>query len=494
MSIQPEYKQINYKDQKIITLDGVRVECKTAKLSEQVGRILNLSVQAFAPEVECVDGGARYNGKVAFYLSFKDKDGGIGKTECGAEISGDIPLENRPEYVGVMVKVIKSGYDLSGEKVSVFAELEMSAKIVTERGENCLIGGENVIIKKEEVQTQKSLGVQKSTYPVEEEFELSYAVEEVLSHKAQGVITSVQSGIGSIIVDGKALICAIMLQKGDKRVIIKEEKEIPFRAEIEYEQATPDLISRAWINQKSFKVEVLVDDEGNNSTVRASAYYVLEGEVFVPETIDFSVDAFSPCAEIALDKKELLLPSEVGGEYLKICSKISADNPVDLGEVKGVADQTIEYIGVNRGEQGQNLLCQVAFTIYCIDDEGGVFTKRVKGAFDYPLDEESQIISGEVCNANAKIEGQELVITFDCYLCLIKNGYQKAKVIDGVEFVKDKRIEDSAISVYIPVENEELWSMAKRLSVCPESLLETNKDLTFPLTGKERILVYRRIE
>lgn len=493
MNIQPEYKQINYKEQKVITLDGVRVECKMAKPSEQVGRILNLSAHAFTPEVECVDSGARYNGKVAFYLSFKDKDGGIGKSECGAEISGDIPLENRPEYVGVMVKVIKSGYDLSGEKVSVFAELEISAKVITERSESLLVGGEKVIVKREESQLQKSLGVQKSTYPIEEEFELSYAVEEVLSHKAQGVITAVQSGIGSIIVDGKVLIWAIMLQKGDKRVIIKEEKEIPFRAEIEYEQATPDLISRAWINQKSFKVDVLVDDEGDNSTVRASAYFALEGEVFLPETVEVSVDAFSPCAQLSLGKKELLLPSEAGCEYLKICSKIAVDNPKDFGEITCVADQTVEYAGLN-GEQGQNLLCQVAFTIYCIDDEGGVFTKRVKGAFDYQLDGQSQLAGVEVCNANAKVEGQEVVITFDCYLCLIKNGYQSASVIESVEFVKEKEVVDCAISVYIPTENEELWSMAKRLSVCPESLLETNKDLTFPLTGKERILVYRRIE
>ena len=35
-------------------------------------------------------------------------------------------------------------------------------------------------------------------------------------------------------------------------------------------------------------------------------------------------------------------------------------------------------------------------------------------------------------------------------------------------------------------------ALAKRLNVCPKSLVETNSDLQFPLTGKERIVVYRR--
>ena len=56
----------------------------------------------------------------------------------------------------------------------------------------------------------------------------------------------------------------------------------------------------------------------------------------------------------------------------------------------------------------------------------------------------------------------------------------------------DKKTEDSAISVYIPREGEELWSLAKRLNATPESIMSANKDLQFPLTGKERIAVYRQ--
>ena len=50
---------------------------------------------------------------------------------------------------------------------------------------------------------------------------------------------------------------------------------------------------------------------------------------------------------------------------------------------------------------------------------------------------------------------------------------------------------DSAVSVYIPAAGDGLWETAKRLSESPENIRSSNPDLNFPLTGKERILIYR---
>ena len=49
----------------------------------------------------------------------------------------------------------------------------------------------------------------------------------------------------------------------------------------------------------------------------------------------------------------------------------------------------------------------------------------------------------------------------------------------------------SVISVYIPSAGDSLWNTAKKLCQSPEEISATNPDLVFPLTGNERILVYR---
>ena len=50
---------------------------------------------------------------------------------------------------------------------------------------------------------------------------------------------------------------------------------------------------------------------------------------------------------------------------------------------------------------------------------------------------------------------------------------------------------DSALSVYLPARGDGLWETAKKLLQSPEQIQATNPELSFPLTGNERILVYR---
>ena len=49
-----------------------------------------------------------------------------------------------------------------------------------------------------------------------------------------------------------------------------------------------------------------------------------------------------------------------------------------------------------------------------------------------------------------------------------------------------------AISVYLPQAGATLWEVAKCLQKTPEQVQASNPSLTFPLTGVERIVVYRK--
>ena len=49
-----------------------------------------------------------------------------------------------------------------------------------------------------------------------------------------------------------------------------------------------------------------------------------------------------------------------------------------------------------------------------------------------------------------------------------------------------------AISVYLPEKGDELWDICKRLGLREDEITANNPDLVFPLTGNERIIVYRQ--
>ena len=53
---------------------------------------------------------------------------------------------------------------------------------------------------------------------------------------------------------------------------------------------------------------------------------------------------------------------------------------------------------------------------------------------------------------------------------------------------------ECAVSVYVPTAGDTLWDTAKKLGKTPEQVQAANPGLTFPLSGGERIVVYRKKE
>ena len=51
---------------------------------------------------------------------------------------------------------------------------------------------------------------------------------------------------------------------------------------------------------------------------------------------------------------------------------------------------------------------------------------------------------------------------------------------------------DNAFTVYSAICGEDLWGLSKRIHVSPDEILSYNNELDFPLSGNERILIYRQ--
>ena len=80
----------------------------------------------------------------------------------------------------------------------------------------------------------------------------------------------------------------------------------------------------------------------------------------------------------------------------------------------------------------------------------------------------------------------------EVYLTVYPREKSNLCFIKDVKILGEKQENPCAISVYLASAGEECFSLAKRLNVCPDTLMQTNKDLQFPLSGKERIVVYRQ--
>jgi hypothetical protein len=105
-----------------------------------------------------------------------------------------------------------------------------------------------------------------------------------------------------------------------------------------------------------------------------------------------------------------------------------------------------------------------------------------------------ELLSLNVCNFNVTAVERGVDTQFTLVGWVEKSQTVDCQFIREVSKVKQRKASTSAISVFIPTAGDLLWDVAKSLGVSEEEVLKTNPDLQFPLSGEERIVIYREIK
>ena len=498
MPIEPVFEKLNAKEKVGEVVCRIKAECKTDVPASSVEKVLNNNVNSFVSLSEVSDGRAEFTCRSTFFICYLSADG-IRKCECGAEVKDSLLSEQIAEgdEIKLLWTVEKTEADVSGLKMSVVAYITVKGEIFRKKEYSALTGGENVYCDLKPIQTVKSYGTVSSAYVAEEEFDLNYPVAEVLSHKAEACITAVQCGVGTIICDGEIYLTEILLQSGDKNDIIRENKVIPFRAEAECEDAMPQLSATCRAFIKSLKTDVSVDEEKNVSSVAVSVSVGFTGEAYSVSEETFAVDAFNSEKELNMIKSctTFYAESAPSCSFVRISGRAAVE---DLGAARVIcaAGEKIEVVSATKKD---NALCIVgAFTVngLFVGDDGVIFTRKSEVPFEttIPCEAEGTIsVAAVIKSATVKlITFTETECDAEAVFTVYSENAFNVEVISEIEEGEPKTVPDAAVSVYIPLAGEGLWELSKRLNVCPESLVSTNPDLQFPLTGKERIVVYRQ--
>ena len=358
-------------------------------------------------------------------------------------------------------------------------------------------GGEEMFVKKEERRIVKSVCAKKSVYPVDEEFEIGYAVGEVLLHQTELFVNAVTCGVDSVIIDGEANLSLCLLQKIENSDILKENKVIPFRLEVEAPETMPSDYCIANANLKGVKIEVVVDEETGKSTVKVSLKVEMDYEVYEESKIQVVVDAYSQEREVILNKEEVSISCP---SLRKTCEKkISArgvfQEPLPAGaRLNCPALEKINVSNIRTVEEGV-LIEGTAECVAFIKTNDGLtvaktleapFTVIAEGSGEYTV----ELLTGSFFVKIVSLDSFD--IDFTLKIALQEYEKENFSVISSVAEGEEKVLSQKAMSVYIPLKGEELWDVAKRLNSCPEVILEINGDLEFPLTGEERLIIFRQ--
>lgn len=504
MSSTPEFQNICFNSNSIKDSTTIESVCQTGIDVDSIKSVLSVFATAKPTSTSVQNGKLGVSVKTSVYVCYLDNQDIVCKKECALSNQATFSLAQEVDANFISSNAFVDGveYDNSGLNLSVTARITVQYTALRNENLNALTGGENLICMYKEQSLVKGLGVKEGTYPIEENFEISGTVQQVLHHDASCQISAVQCGVGRVIVDGNVIFTLIALQNEQNSSIIKEVRTLPFRMEVEFEQAMPTMSAIVNAVRQSVKTDIEVIEDEKKSSVTISTNLTFSVSVFEEHTVSVVKDAFSKFNHVALesDKRCFYTPMPTVYESTSVTSRSNVEElPIGVS-LSAIACEKVTVSNASRVDDGVVVDGVVDAVAYFIDAERQVFVRRVECAFskklDQTLDNECEYqVTASAFGAKGKIiSAVEVDIEVQLELSVLLTKKCEFSYIKDVKVGEQKAQNTHGISVYIGLEGEELFSLSKRLNESPDMVVETNKDLSFPLTGKERIVIFRQLD
>lgn len=466
------------------------IECKLPLNEDEFKEIISADCTVALISSDCLNGEIKYTGRAIFTVVYKSENT-IKKQEAGVEFSFKCNFEKCLEGMTALCDI-----KCDNVKVNFVNGIAIASAVVLFNGEivkpyevEYFLKDNQIMVKNQDLDYSYEVCRVKREFKLEDEFDLPILVGDVLCHSEKVLVSSVQSGIGVIIVDGEVELTSLIypLEEGKEPVTVV--KKIPFRTEAECNDALPEFLACAFVTVKSANLKVYVDEGKNKSTVSIEVCLETNAKIYSYNTFSFGVDAYSPEMEIKISKEDKKIDKVLSFKCVeeRIASEISFDLTKNARLIGVISDkiEDVRYTLLN-----DEILVEGILTLSCLFSEETYFAKfsslpftvKVKldgNKFEFPR---CEVVDLKISKTHA-----EFILKVS-FLDVVES---KFKVITEVLEGQKKKVNDSAISVYIPNQGDELWDVAKELGVSKEDILKINKDLEFPLSGNERIVVYR---
>ena len=456
-----------------------------------VKKPLSVSATAFLINKETGETETTVKAKVVFSLVYLAEEG-YKKAEATTEANLKLPAGDAAVTLTAQdARTIVNAEGGFTARCVLCAHAEKDAPETTE----IFSEAEGVFAKRVEEETDVGTGLTSDVLRLEDEFEVNYALSDVLFHRESVSINEVQSGISSVIFDGEVNLSLALLPFSENSDIVKEKRTIPFRFEVENPGALPNMRAYGYADVRKVAVKVVADEEKNKSVITAEISIGLSGEAIDGAATVFVEDVYSKECELTAERKEILLDKFVGQYlYTEKVVGIAGGDAVEGGRLMAALGESITVYSAETDNSSLTITGVVRADALFRNADNGTASVPCELPFEITTEVVGRPILSYVAleDFSAKLRGGS--VEFDCG---IKAGYKiyeekKVACVGKVLCGEPKEVNNSAISVYLPQKSDGLWEVAKALSESEEDVMKYNPDLTFPLDENSRIIIYRQ--
>ena len=497
MSVSPKYEKYEY------TARGVRlrsqsiVECRLSDWSEN--KILAVSPSVVFTGSEVLSGEVRYSGKLYFSVVARAPGGEIVSAERGAEFSHRAESESAApaQTADVALTVEKTEIRPDGKGVILSAIVTAQIELNVPSQLEYLAGGEGVVCDYAPQRVGRT-SLCGGSAEIEEEYDTDY-VGDILLHSEQITLTRVVAAAGSLDVSGEINLCVLAKREGETD-LVSYERLIPFRAEIPCDEAISGCGCDARACVSSVNLAAACDEDKNRCRITAQIVVDIRGKVYRSDEVVLPQDAF------CIGCKSEVVRAAISCEE-PVCAFTASERVSGVAATDGAVDfsctlqacalcEAQVFAEVSDGEIAAEGVINAA--VFLKDGEGKPDCVRISLPFAFPVRSDRAkagmraTIYAAVCGVSVhqKTEG-ELEAEGSLKLFVELFSASEGTYVSRIEAGEEDTAEKCAISVYVPVAGDTLWQTAKKLGKTPEEVQSSNPELTFPLTGGERIIVYR---
>jgi len=488
-----ELEQI--KNQKIEEVKKANVvECVT-ELACQLSDILSLGAKANFISADKESDGVRYKGRVVFNIVYL-LEGEVRRKELGIEFSDFCKVDNL-ETAQLRSNLLVEGVSAKkGEKLSLEAIVSVCIKVERTEENSLILHRENCLTHSKEEEITQLVSNLNQNFKIDDELEINKELKNVLCSGAEAQIYSSQCGLGNIICDGEIVLSLALLPKEEKSDIIKETRKIPFRLELEDSALSINDLACSEAKVEGVTLKVVIDEEKSKTNVSSQVDLTVYGKAYKVTSVAYLDDIFSVDKKLSVTKENLLVKTFIKQRALnqKISGKAFCIPPENSRIVCTLEDRVY---GIGYKEEEDKIVLEGVASCYILFNDinsGAICSKLAEMPFVVEFNKENVLgelnvvcrgLQAKIRNDEVELEG-EVSISHNCY------KEKTFSAVIAVEEGEDLEKDLSAFKIYNPQEEDSLWEVAKVLRVTEQEILEQNPDLTFPLKGSEKIIIYKK--
>lgn len=454
----------------------------------ETGEIIAVYPQVSLTSCEAASGRVTYGGRLICTVVYADEDGKLCRIQKGAEFSHFADDENLAPASTVLCALscerTQVKRDGSAYLIAAVIGAEISVYATAER--NILTSAEGAVTLTENKKLYSAVAFSGES-EVEDDFDCN--AEDVLIPAAEVLVTDCDVHAGVAEIHGEIYL-SLLAMRGGKPVCLN--RIVPFKSEIACEDALLARKAACRAEIKEISVEASVDEERGKCGVDAVIQLAFSGTYYDEEETQLVLDAFSTESQLKINFAE---------ENANPCTeiKVFSERVGGLCATKAKLDYTCsllaaalpkaEFVRTENGIEGSI----TATLLY--EQNGEIHSTEVNLPFTVELiglNNCSGEIGVAVCGVNIRQRSEDECEAEAVLKISAPDGEEcSVKYVCEIAEAEKREERNCAISVYIPASGDDLWSTAKKLLQSPDEIKATNPDLAFPLTGCERILVYR---